>query len=82
VDPALASGRWIRLRIQFFPDGTCGNAIDGHVLDHGSSHHPSNTKFAVRIDGQTAQSRLLVGPLTVWEGVPPGVNWDVPPDSI
>jgi DNA-binding SARP family transcriptional activator len=82
VDPALASGRWFRLRIQFFPDGTCGYAIDGHVLDHGSSHHPSNTKFAVRIDGQTAQSRLLVGPLTVWEGVPPGVNWDVPPDSI
>jgi hypothetical protein len=82
VNPALATGRWFRLRIQFFPDGTCGFAIDGHFLEHGSSHHPSSAKFAVKIDGQTYQSQLLVGPLTIWEGVPPGVNWNVRPDSM
>lgn len=81
VDPALAAGRWFRLRIQLFPDGTCGFAIDGHFLYRGSSHHPSSATFAVKIDGQTYQSQLLVGPLTVWEGIPPGVNWNVRPDS-
>ena len=75
VGPTLATGRWFRLRIQLFPDGTCGYALDGKVLLHGTSHHPLTGKFSVRFDGQSYQSLLLAGPLTVWQGVPAGVNW-------
>jgi hypothetical protein len=76
-----APGRWFRVRVQYFPDGTCGFAIDGRFLYCKTRHHPSTTKYSVKLDGQTYLSQLLVGPLTVWDGAPPGVNWNVRPKS-
>jgi hypothetical protein len=77
IDPILASGRWYRVRVQLFPDGTCGFAINGRFLYRGTGRQPVNARYSVRLGGQTYHSLLLVGPLTVWEGVPGGVDWSI-----
>jgi DNA-binding SARP family transcriptional activator len=78
VDTSLASGRRYRLRIQLFPDGTCGYAIDGKSIHRSTRPHSINLPTDIIITSQTYHADIFVGPLTVWQGIPPGVNWTQP----
>ncbi len=78
ADSAIRNGAWYRLRIQLFPDGTCGYAINGRVAAHSATHFDVNRPMSVTIDAQTYHADIFVGPLMVWEGVPPGVDWTQP----
>ena len=75
VDTSLASGRWYTVRVQLFPDGTCGFAIDSRPISRSVSPRSHRDSAAISLEGQTVGSPLLIGPLKVWSGVPTDVDW-------
>ena len=75
ADPALRSGRWYRVRLQLFPDASCGVAIDGTPLFRSSPGIDLRKTYFVATSGQSVETRILVGPLSVWQGVRTDVNW-------
>jgi hypothetical protein len=75
ADPRLRSGSWYKVRIQIFPDGRCAVAIDGQPLWRGESQLSLDRSYRVRLVGKSVRTRILVGPLDVWEGVRADVDW-------
>jgi len=73
---AYGSGRWFRLRLQVFPDGTCGLALDGRMVARTSDHLPLTGRYRLILQGSDIWgSGMLVGPLEVWEGIRTDVDW-------
>jgi len=77
--PDLLNGTWHRLRVQIFPDGRCGLAIDGKEVDVGPEAIPLSDPFRLVLQGQSVRTRVLVGHLTVWRGVRTDVDWSRAP---
>jgi DNA-binding SARP family transcriptional activator len=75
VDPVIHSGKPYRLRLQVFPDGSCGIAINGRAFTHDLEVRVRPGAMHVALGGETVGSRLLIGNVTVWTGVPGGVDW-------
>jgi hypothetical protein len=75
VDSTVPRGRWFRLRVQLFPDGSCGFALDGQALRHDPIVRLTPVAMHVVLSGQTVGSRLLVGRVRVIKGVPGDVDW-------
>jgi hypothetical protein len=75
VNRELVDGRWFRLRLQLFPDGTCGTAIDGHPLWRSPVSVPLDRPFAIVLGHASAGTRALHGRLTAWTGVRDDVDW-------
>ena len=75
VEPRLRSGDWYRVRIQIFADGRCGIALDGQPVWRGESRLSLDRPYHVRMEGKSVRTRILVGPLEVWEGVRGDVDW-------
>jgi len=69
--------RWYRLRVQVFPDGTCGFAIDGVPRWRSEWANPPSERYTIKLYGQSVDTQLLVGPLQVWYGVRTDVDWSV-----
>lgn len=72
-------GRPWRLRLQLFPDGRCGVAVNGvplMVLDGGAA--PSDS-LRLMILGNSYHTRIGVGRVRLFSGVPPGVDWGKTP---
>lgn len=72
---ASLEGRWYRVRVQLFPDGRCGVAVDGRPVWVSGSTLPLDRPFRVVLHGNSAGTRMLFGPLEVWEGVRGDVDW-------
>ncbi|MCH8254096.1 MAG: PD40 domain-containing protein, partial [Gemmatimonadetes bacterium] len=77
AEPWLRSGRWYTVRIQIFPDGRCGFAVDGQPLWRSDSPVSVDRLYRVLLYGKSVRTRILVGPLEVWEGVRGDVDWSV-----
>jgi DNA-binding SARP family transcriptional activator/DNA-binding transcriptional ArsR family regulator len=77
VDSTLANGRWFRLRVQVFQDGTCGVAVNGRPLWRSTARVPLDQRYRIWIAGNSANTRILAGPLEVWSGVKRDVEWTV-----
>jgi hypothetical protein len=75
TDSSWPTGAWHRVRIQLFPDGTCGFAIDGVAQWRSPSRVPIDTSYRVWISGSSVETSLVVGPVQVWRGVRPDVDW-------
>ena len=73
--PPLHDGHWFRIRVQLFPDGRCGVAIDGRPVAISSTGAPPTGKYFVDIEGQSFHTRILTGSVEVWTGVRAGVDW-------
>lgn len=73
--PPMPTGRPYVVRIQIFPDGGCGIAINGKALWAAPSRLPLDRPYRVVLEGKSVGTRMLIGPLTVWGGVKPGVPW-------
>ncbi|MGH7582422.1 MAG: AAA family ATPase [Gemmatimonadales bacterium] len=83
VPAVLASGKPFRVRLQLFPDGTCGLAINGQVIERSTPRFRTDLSYSIVLKGESVRTRMLVGPLTIWTGVRGGVDWDEPaPDSV
>ena len=65
----------IHIAAKLFPDGTCGVAINGTPVTRGLSGAPARDNVAIVLGGQTVLSRLLIGPVKLWSGVPTDVDW-------
>jgi hypothetical protein len=72
---ALRTGRWFTVRLQVFPDGRCGLALDGRPVALGPRQPTPGTRAHLVLDGKSFETRLLVGPLTVFTGVPDDIDW-------
>jgi len=73
--PDLYAGGWHVVRIQAFPDGRCGIALDGvpvAMMNAGFAAAPA----ALFILGQSVGSSLVVGKLEVWRGVRHDIRWE------
>jgi hypothetical protein len=77
ADAGWSRGTPIVARIQVLPDGRCGVAIDGRMRWISPPvAWPDSTYVEIR--GNSYMARALVGRITVWTGVPPGVDWSLP----
>jgi DNA-binding SARP family transcriptional activator len=81
TDPRLRSGDWYTVRIQVFPDGRCGLAIDGTPISISELPGSVTGNYGVHLYGDMVGSRLLVGPVEAWTGVRDGVDWSVLDDD-
>ena len=77
IDPLQPTGAWYRVRLQIFPDGTCGVAVNGRARWRSTSGAPPRERYRLVIGGNSVGSRMLVGPVEVWTGVRNDVNWGV-----
>jgi hypothetical protein len=67
-------GQWFWLRLQVFPDGRCGYAINGHpmsIVPIGSNAE----KLRVLIQGNSVGTKILARNLRVRLGVPSDIDW-------
>jgi hypothetical protein len=71
---AVQDGRPFRALVQLFPDGRCGFAFDGVPLwVSPPAYFDADTR--VMLEGNSQETRVLVGPLRVVSGVAPHVDW-------
>lgn len=75
VRPDLTDGHWYTLTIQYFPDRTCGFAIDGTPLWRSSAGMIATGPFHLVLFGQSVGTRILVGAVESWEGVRTHIDW-------
>ncbi len=75
MDSALANGKWYHLRVQYFPDGSCGYALNGRALLHSAVVSTLSDSMVIALGGQTVGSQLVFGRVQVRSGVPTDVDW-------
>jgi hypothetical protein len=73
--PKLRTGRWFTLRLQIFPDGRCGIALDGRPIALGKPQSLGGSTGRVVLHGQSYQTRILVGRVEVFTGVRDDIDW-------
>ncbi|HEY5490394.1 MAG TPA: AAA family ATPase [Gemmatimonadaceae bacterium] len=71
----LWRGAWHSVRVQMMPDGRCGYAIDGVAVGMGDSGSAPPPTARVVLQGMSVGTRMLIGHVRVFTGVPPGVDW-------
>ena len=69
-------GERYHVRVQIFPDGRCGVALNGRPIGMSPDGGVEPTA-RMYIDGSTVKTRILVFGVTVRRGVPGGVDWPV-----
>lgn len=71
----LGDGNWHTLRLQIFPDGRCGVAIDGYALVIGALPARISGPVTLILQGSSFGTQVRVGPVMLRSGVPPDLNW-------
>jgi hypothetical protein len=74
--PALRSGRWWRLRVQVLPDGRCGVAVNGKPVWLSEQPLRTDIRYRLALQGMSFHTRILFGPVEVWQGVRRDVDWE------
>jgi hypothetical protein len=74
-DSARTSGRWFTARVQLFPDGRCGFAIDGRAIIVTDDAIPMGRPLRAVVAGNSFRTRMLHGPVEVWTGVRADIDW-------
>lgn len=65
------------LRIQLFPDGSCGYAMDGVPIVRSGPGSGLERPYRLWLAGHAVGTTPMVRPLRIWTGVKPGVQ-DLP----
>jgi hypothetical protein len=71
----LDTGRWYHVRVQLFPNGRCGIAINGKPLMITPAESTPKGPMILIVQGHSVNTRMLVGRLTVATGVPTDIDW-------
>lgn len=71
----IDTGKWYRVRLQIFPDGRCGMAINGRSVVIGQGRGPLTSPVLPIIEGMSVGTRILVGHVKIISGVPSDVDW-------
>jgi hypothetical protein len=72
---AFRSGAWFHVRLQIFPDGRCGVAINGVPASVTRYRDIPDTAVRLVINGNTSRTQALVGPTTMRTGVATDIDW-------
>ncbi|MCC7134381.1 MAG: AAA family ATPase [Gemmatimonadales bacterium] len=75
ADSTWRTGAWHRIRIQVFPDGGCGIAIDGIPVWRPPGRVPVDQRYRIILAGNSVGTKVLVGPLRAWRGVRRDIDW-------
>ena len=75
VDQPYQDGRWFRIRVQIFADGTCGVAINGRAVWRSASRVPLDQPYRTLLGGNSAETTIRVRKVEMWQGVKPDVAW-------
>jgi DNA-binding SARP family transcriptional activator len=73
--PSFRTGAWFHVRLQIFPDGRCGVAVNGVPTVRGQFGTIPDSVERVVIFGNSSETKVLVGPLTIRSGVPNDIDW-------
>jgi hypothetical protein len=73
--PDMAAGGWHTLRVQLFPDGRCGFAVDGVPVWISLEPVLLDAPFRILLQGRSHGTRVLVGPVEAWTGVRGDIDW-------
>lgn len=75
LDHRYLTGRQVSVRLQLFPDGRCGVAFDGQAFLVTPEPTAWHDRANLRIGGNSKGTTILVGPVRVFRGVLPGIDW-------
>jgi hypothetical protein len=75
--PALGDGSWHVLRLQLFPDGRLGLAIDGKPASITTGSIRLDRPFRVVLTGQSVRARMVIDEVEFWTGVRGDIDWRV-----
>jgi DNA-binding SARP family transcriptional activator len=78
--PGLGNGSWHLIRLQLFPDGRLGVAIDGVPIGITTSSVRLDRPYRAVISGQSLRARMLVGDVTIWTSVRDDIDWRTIPE--
>jgi len=71
---AIRRGDRFRLRVQIFPDGRCGIAINGKAVAVESGFH-ARPRVRLYFDGASVGTKMLVYGVRLRRGVPGDIDW-------
>ncbi|MFN8572938.1 MAG: AAA family ATPase [Gemmatimonadaceae bacterium] len=75
VNQRLLTGAWYHVRIQLFPDGRCGMALDGKPIAMTPAPAHWFPKAFLQIGGNSFDTKILIGPVRIIHGVPTDIDW-------
>lgn len=75
VPPRMRNGALTRLRIQTFPDGRCGLALNGNAIAVSDYPTALGDSAMVLIHGYSHRTVIAVGRTAVWLGVRRDIDW-------
>lgn len=76
VSQHAAKRAWQHVRIQLFPDGRCGFALnDSPVMITAAPQVRAGERVRIGLFGQSYATDVVVGSVTVTRGMPNGVDW-------
>ncbi len=76
VPIGAGDGSTLTIRVQLFPDGTCGIALNGVPLLRTTTPVELSRDFFFVIGGRSKGTTALIGQTDLWKGVKPGVPWE------
>ncbi len=82
VDSSFASGRWFEVVVQVFADGRCGFAVNGIPVWRSENPVLRDREFAVLLGHGSADTKVLIGPIEVWQGVRTDIDWGLLDESV
>jgi len=75
VPAMFRGGSWFHVRLQIFPDGRCGVAVNGVPVGVSAGRAITDSSVRVLTFGNSSDTKALVGPITLRAGVSPDVDW-------
>jgi len=75
TDQPYQDGRWFRIRVQVFGDGTCGFAINGRPVWRSAGRVPLDQPYRALLSGNSAGTTIRIRKVEMWQGVKPDVAW-------
>ncbi len=77
----IRSGGWYRVRLQVFPDGTCGVALNGRAIWRSAQAMGLDPGLRVLMHGQTVGTMIVVRSVGTWQGVKTDLDWGLALES-
>lgn len=81
VPARLQRGGWYTLRVQFFPDGRCGLALDGTPLVISAVCSGIAAPAWLELSGMSFSTEIAVSRVRIRRGVPRDIDWARAPSS-
>jgi hypothetical protein len=75
VPGAIKAGAWFHVRLQLFPDGRCGVAINGVPMTLTPYRSVPDTVVRLVLFGNSAETQALIGPTTLRTGIATDIDW-------